>query len=152
VDLAEALIEDEGGPEDKQRGADILTEQCAADFFRGCVIFGTSVRKGELADPDKRAAAYLEKACDRDFLVACLELGTDQLAGNVGLPREPEKALATYQKACDHKSGVGCFFVGDTIMNGVVGTPDAKRARTAFAQGCALKDDESCARLNTMPQ
>ncbi len=157
----------EGVPQDKEAARPLLEKGCAVDARACSFLAKYRFEKGELATASLAAVdactrggvpmcvehvPAVTKACDDEDATACYALAS---LLDLGVPlKDPKRPAvntrrnAALERACNFGKGPACADLAEFTEKGYYGIePNARRARTLYKKGCALKHDPSCAAL-----
>jgi hypothetical protein len=79
LEVASALLEGRGCPQDRPRAIALLKEQCGDEHWRSCELLADAMKAGKGVPVDETGAWNIyEKACREDLLSSCKKSGLDR--------------------------------------------------------------------------
>ncbi|MEO1480826.1 MAG: hypothetical protein AAFU77_01890 [Myxococcota bacterium] len=147
VAAGQMFMEGRGTPVNGQQAGTLFEQACNAKFAPGCVKLGKLFRSAkDLPGSEENALSAFSEACRLRDLNSCNEVGVAYEDG-YGADKDPERARKLYEMTCANKSGQGCALLGFMIERGVT-KGGMKDALEYYEKGCALRDNNACAKLD----
>jgi TPR repeat protein len=145
--LAVSSILGAGMPIDREKAGMLMVDGCINgydgvknDDGKGCEAGQANDWEGlQGSDLETRIAGVFAADCDSGSAEKCFRTGVLYDAA-IGLPHDPDMALAYYQRACDMNNGPSCAVLG--VMTRSIG--DLATAADHFKKACELGLNYAC--------
>ncbi|RIV84670.1 tetratricopeptide repeat protein [Aurantiacibacter zhengii] len=123
---------------------------CESGEDHGCFGLAYAYSNGLGVEQNgERSVRLYEPLCDAGNEYACANLGSVYLNGGT-MPPNYERAAHFWRRACDGGYSLMCWRAGDLYSNPAHGFYDATLATSLLAQGCELRNSESCEALEAI--